>query len=238
MEAIKNNVFGTLNTARCADKFGVSKFVLISTDKAVNPTNVMGATKRICEMIIQYMQQKSKTTFVAVRFGNVLGSNGSVIPLFKKQIESGGPVTVTDKRITRFFMTIPEAAQLVLQAASYAEGGEIFVLDMGEPVKIYDLARNIIKLSGMVPDKDIKIEICGLRPGEKLYEELLMDEEGLRNTEHAKIFIGQPIDIEYEKLKEMLDVLKEAAHSNDVEQIKDLISDVVPTYVRNNTATV
>ena len=238
MEAIKNNVFGTLNTARCADKFGVSKFVLISTDKAVNPTNVMGATKRICEMIIQYMQQKSKTTFVAVRFGNVLGSNGSVIPLFKKQIEAGGPVTVTDKRITRFFMTIPEAAQLVLQAASYAEGGEIFVLDMGEPVKIYDLARNIIKLSGMVPDKDIKIEICGLRPGEKLYEELLMDEEGLRNTEHAKIFIGQPIDIEYEKLKGMLDVLKEAAHSNDVEQIKDLISDVVPTYVRNNTATV
>ncbi len=238
MEAIKNNVFGTLNTARCADKFGVSKFVLISTDKAVNPTNVMGATKRICEMIVQYMQQKSKTTFVAVRFGNVLGSNGSVIPLFKKQIEAGGPVTVTDKRITRFFMTIPEAAQLVLQAASYAAGGEIFVLDMGEPVKIYDLARNIIKLSGMVPDKDIKIEVCGLRPGEKLYEELLMDEEGLKNTEHAKIFIGKPIDIEYEKLVEMLGVLKEAAHNNDVEQIKDLIAEVVPTYVRNKTAVV
>lgn len=238
MEAIKNNVFGTLNTAECADKFGVSKFILISTDKAVNPTNVMGATKRICEMIIQYMQQKSKTTYVAVRFGNVLGSNGSVIPLFKKQIEAGGPVTVTDKRITRFFMTIPEAAQLVLQAASYANGGEIFVLDMGEPVKIYDLARNIIKLSGMIPDKDIKIEVCGLRPGEKLYEELLMDEEGLKNTEHKKIFIGRPIDIEYEKLKQMLNVLEEAAQKSDVEYIKDLIAEVVPTYVRKTTAAV
>ncbi len=238
MEAIKNNVFGTLNTAECADKFGVSKFILISTDKAVNPTNVMGATKRICEMIIQYMQQKSKTTYVAVRFGNVLGSNGSVIPLFKKQIEEGGPVTVTDKRITRFFMTIPEAAQLVLQAASYANGGEIFVLDMGEPVKIYDLAKNIIKLSGMIPDKDIKIEVCGLRPGEKLYEELLMDEEGLKNTEHKKIFIGKPIDIEYEKLKQMLNVLEEAAQKSDVEYIKDLVAEVVPTYVRKTTSVV
>lgn len=238
MEAIKNNVFGTLNTANCADKFGVSKFILISTDKAVNPTNVMGATKRICEMIIQYMQQKSNTTYVAVRFGNVLGSNGSVIPLFKKQIESGGPVTVTDKRITRFFMTIPEAAQLVLQAASYASGGEIFVLDMGKPVKIYDLAKNIIKLSGMIPDKDIKIEVCGLRPGEKLYEELLMDEEGLKDTEHEKIFIGKPIDIEYEKLKQMLDVLEDAAQKSDTEYIKDLIAEVVPTYVRKTTSAV
>ena len=235
-EAIKNNVFGTLNVAKCADKYGAKKFVMISTDKAVNPTNVMGATKRICEMIVQNMQLNSKTEFVAVRFGNVLGSNGSVIPLFKRQIENGGPVTVTDKNITRFFMTIPEAAQLVLQAASYARGGEIFVLDMGEPVKIYDLAKNLIRLSGYIPDVDIKIEICGLRPGEKLYEELLMNEEGLKNTEHSKIFIGKPIDINPEKLKAMLNELEKACKSNDNESIKDAVAKVVPTYVRKKKA--
>lgn len=235
-EAIKNNVFGTLNVAKCADKYGAKKFVMISTDKAVNPTNVMGATKRICEMIVQNMQLYSKTEFVAVRFGNVLGSNGSVIPLFKRQIENGGPVTVTDKNITRFFMTIPEAAQLVLQAASYAKGGEIFVLDMGEPVKIYDLAKNLIRLSGYTPDVDIKIEFCGLRPGEKLYEELLMNEEGLTNTEHSKIFIGKPLDVDPEKLKITLDELEKAAYSDDNEAIKDAVAKAVPTYVRQKKA--
>ncbi len=231
-EAVKNNVFGTLNTAQCADEFGVKRFVLISTDKAVNPTNVMGATKRMCEMIVQTAQQNSKTEFVAVRFGNVLGSNGSVIPLFKKQIEAGGPVTVTHKDITRFFMTIPEAAQLVLQAASYAKGGEIFVLDMGEPVRIYDLAKNLVRLSGYTPNEDMRIEVCGLRPGEKLYEELLMDEEGLKNTEHEKIFIGKQIDVEKDKFFEMLKDLKAAAESCDVELIKDNIEKIVPTYKR------
>ncbi len=231
-EAIKNNVFGTLNVAKCADKYGVKRFVMISTDKAVNPTNVMGATKRICEMIIQLMQKRSNTEFVAVRFGNVLGSNGSVIPLFKKQIAQGGPLTVTDKRITRYFMTIPEAAQLVLQAASYAQGGEIFVLDMGQPVKIYDLAKNLIKLSGYTPNVDMHIEVCGLRPGEKLYEELLMDEEGLTNTEHKKIFIGRPINIDGEEFDTMLEKLKGIAESDDIELIKDTVSEIVPTYVR------
>lgn len=233
-EAVKNNVFGTLNVVKCADKYGVKRFVMISTDKAVNPTNIMGATKRICEMIVQCMQKESKTEFVAVRFGNVLGSNGSVIPLFKRQIEEGGPITVTDKRITRFFMTIPEAAQLVLQAASYAKGGEIFVLDMGDPVKIYDLAKNLIRLSGYKPDEDIKIEVCGLRPGEKLYEELLMNEEGLTNTSHNKIFIGKPIDIDQKKLDIMLNKLEKAAESDDPEIIKSAVEQVVPTYVRNN----
>ena len=231
-EAVKNNVFGTLNTAQCASEFGVKRFVLISTDKAVNPTNVMGATKRMCEMIVQTAQQDSKTEFVAVRFGNVLGSNGSVIPLFKKQIESGGPVTVTHKDITRFFMTIPEAAQLVLQAASYAKGGEIFVLDMGEPVRIYDLAKNLVRLSGYTPNEDMRIEVCGLRPGEKLYEELLMDEEGLKNTEHEKIFIGKQIDVDKEEFFKMLAELKSAAESCDVELIKDNIEKIVPTYKR------
>ncbi len=235
-EAIKNNVFGTLNVAKCADKYGVKKFVMISTDKAVNPTNVMGATKRICEMIVQCIQKISKTEFVAVRFGNVLGSNGSVIPLFKRQIANGGPVTVTHKDITRFFMTIPEAAQLVLQAASYAKGGEIFVLDMGEPVKIYDLAKNLIRLSGYRPDVDIKIEICGLRPGEKLYEELLMDEEGLTETSHNKIFIGKPIDIDMDRLKAMLKKLEIAETSDDNDLIKDAVAEVVPTYVRKKKA--
>ena len=228
-EAIKNNVFGTYNAAVCAKKYGVKKFVLISTDKAVNPTNVMGASKRICEMIIQTISQSGETDFAAVRFGNVLGSNGSVIPLFKKQINSGGPVTVTHPEITRFFMTIPEAAQLVLQAASYAHGGEIFVLDMGEPVKIYDLAKKLISLSGLRPDKDIAIEFTGLRPGEKLYEELLMSEEGLKTTNHDKIFVGQPLDMSEENLQEILNTLKQAT-SADGDALRAVIASVVPTY--------
>jgi len=232
VEAVKNNVFGTLNVAECADKYGVERFILISTDKAVNPTNIMGATKRICEMIIQGINEKSETDFVAVRFGNVLGSNGSVIPLFKKQIASGGPITVTHKEITRFFMTIPEAAQLVLQAGTYADGGEIFVLDMGKPVKIYDLAVNMIKLSGLVPDKDIEIKISGLRPGEKLYEELLMSEEGLTSTKNSKIFIARPMHIDLDELKkklvELLDIAKDA--KNKEEEFKKALSSVVPTY--------
>lgn len=230
-EAIKNNVIGTYNAVKCADKFGVKRFIMISTDKAVNPTNVMGATKRICEMIVQNAQKTSRTEFVAVRFGNVLGSNGSVVPLFKRQIENGGPVTVTDKRITRYFMTIPEAAQLVLQSAAYAKGGEIFVLDMGEPVKIYDLAKNLIRLSGYSLD-EIKIVISGLRPGEKLYEELLMDEEGLTNTSHNKIFIGKPLDVDTDELEKCIGLLTEAADTNDNEKIKSAIEKVVPTYTR------
>ena len=232
-ESIKNNVFGTYNVALAADKYGTNTFVLISTDKAVNPTNIMGATKRICEMIVQSMQEHSKTEFVAVRFGNVLGSNGSVIPLFKKQIENREPITVTHKEITRFFMTIPEAAQLVLQAACYAEGGEIFVLDMGEPVRIYDLALNLIRLSGLKPYEDIDIQITGLRPGEKLYEELLMDEEGLKATANSKIFVGQPIFINKETLEKSLVKLEQAMASNDREYIKDIVAEVVPTYLRN-----
>ena len=228
-EAIKNNILGTYNVARCAFKYGSDRFILISTDKAVNPTNVMGASKRVCEMIVQTMQKDSKTEFAAVRFGNVLGSNGSVIPRFKKQIENGGPVTVTHPEITRFFMTIPEAAQLVLQAASYADGGEIFVLDMGKPVKILDLAKKMIQLSGLKPEEDIKITFTGLRPGEKLYEELLMNEEGLRRTVHDKIFVGQPIDIEKEQLIKNIKKL-ESVISSDADTIRKTISEVVPTY--------
>ncbi len=232
-EAIKNNVFGTYNVAKCADKYGVRRFVMISTDKAVNPTNVMGATKRICETIVQCMQHVSKTEFVAVRFGNVLGSNGSVIPLFKRQIQNGGPVTVTHKDIIRYFMTIPEAACLVLQAASYAKGGEIFVLDMGEPVKIYDLAVNLIRLSGLRPNVDINIEFTGLRPGEKLYEELLTSEEGLKDTKHDKIFIGQPIVSDMSEVEKQLELLRQVVETDDNEAIKDAVAQVVPTYVRN-----
>ena len=229
-EAVKNNVFGTLNVARCADEFGVETFVQISTDKAVNPTNIMGATKRICEMIIQTIGKHSqKTKFVAVRFGNVLGSNGSVIPLFKKQIEEGGPVTVTHKDIIRYFMTIPEAVSLVLQAGAYAKGGQIFVLDMGEPVRIYDLAYNLIKFSGFEPNVDIDIVCTGLRPGEKLYEERLMAEEGLQKTQNGLISIAKPIELDEKRLWERLERLSEAAHS-ETEEMKILVKELVPTY--------
>ena len=229
-EAVKNNVFGTYNCCKMADKYGAKKFILISTDKAVNPTSTMGATKRICEMIIQAMNSVSENTeFVAVRFGNVLGSNGSVIPLFKRQIAEGGPVTVTDKNIVRYFMTIPEAVSLVLQAGAYAKGGEIFVLDMGKPVRIYDLAINLIKLSGYTPDVDMKIEIVGLRPGEKLYEELLMNEEGLQKTNNNLIYIGKPIDFNKETFFEDLDKLYKEAYS-EVPNMKEIISHLVPTY--------
>lgn len=228
-EAVKNNVFGTLNTARAADKYGTKRFILISTDKAVNPTNVMGATKRICEMIVQSFNRRSKTEFVAVRFGNVLGSNGSVIPLFKKQIQAGGPVTVTHPDIIRYFMTIPEAVSLVLQAGAYAKGGEIFILDMGKPVKIADMARNLIKLSGHEPDVEIKIEYTGLRPGEKLYEELLMKEEGLQETPNNLIHIGKPIELDEESFFERLVDLKEEVYE-EVEDIRPFIQELVPTY--------
>lgn len=232
-EAIKNNVFGTLNLAQCADKYQVKRFVMISTDKAVNPTNIMGATKRVCEMIVQSMNKVSDTQFVAVRFGNVLGSNGSVIPLFKKQIAQGGPVTVTHKNITRFFMTIPEAAQLVLQAGAYANGGEIFVLDMGKPVRIYDLACDLIRLSGLEPNQDIEIKVTGLRPGEKLYEEVLMDEEGLGKTRHDKIFVGKPIFDDINVLKEKIEKLNFVVQSYDKADIVKMLQDIVPTFVRS-----
>ena len=233
LEAIKNNVFGTYNVVNCADQFNVKRFILISTDKAVNPTNVMGATKRLCEMIVQAKNKVSQTEYAAVRFGNVLGSNGSVVPLFKKQIANGGPVTVTHKDITRFFMTIPGAVSLVLQAMSGAKGGEIFVLDMGEPVKIYDMAVKLIKLSGLEPNVDIQIKVTGLRPGEKLYEELLMAEEGLEQTKHDKIYIAAPMDIDITMINQKLNELSELLETSTNEQrdkIKTVIKEVVPTF--------
>ena len=228
-EAIKNNVFGTYKTAQAAARCGVKKFVLISTDKAVNPTNIMGASKRICEMVIQMMNHTTETNFVAVRFGNVLGSNGSVIPLFKRQIAAGGPVTVTDPNIIRYFMTIPEAVSLVLQAGAYARGGEIFVLNMGEPVKILDLATNLIKLSGYKPGEDIEIKFTGLRPGEKMYEELLMNEEGLKETANKMIFIGKPIEFDEEEFRRQLDLLEQEAVNEDGDIRKEVMK-IVPTY--------
>ena len=231
-EAIKNNVFGTYNLVNCADKYKVKRFILISTDKAVNPTNIMGASKRLCEMVIQAKDKESETEYVAVRFGNVLGSNGSVVPLFKRQIAHGGPVTVTHKEITRFFMTIPEAVALVLQAITYAEGGEIFVLDMGEPVKIYDLAKSLIELSGYTLGEDMDIEITGMRPGEKLYEELLMNEENLQETSHDKIFITESMNFTMDMIENKLDMFREILKDEHVtkDQIKDTMKKCVPTY--------
>ena len=227
-EAIKNNVFGTLNVAKAADQYGVKKFILISTDKAVNPTNIMGASKRLCEMIVQSFDKKSKTEFVAVRFGNVLGSNGSVIPLFKKQIQNGGPITITHPDIIRYFMTIPEAVSLVLQAGAYAHGGEIFILDMGKPVKILDMAKNLIKLSGLEPDVDIEIKFIGLRPGEKLYEEMLMKEEGMKTTPNKMIHIGQPIQLP-DDFFDQLEDLRQSAFDEDSDIRKD-VQHMVDTY--------
>ena len=229
-EAIKNNTMGTYKTAKAAAAYGVKRFVLISTDKAVNPTNIMGASKRLCEMIIQMMNRKSKhTEFVAVRFGNVLGSSGSVIPLFQKQIASGGPVTVTHPDIIRYFMTIPEAVSLVLQAGAYAKGGEIFVLDMGKPVKIAELAKNLIRLSGYKLGEEIQIEYTGLRPGEKLYEELLMDEEGIESTPNKMIYIGKPIEMDDVWFEQKLQELEEACRG-EIEYMKQIVTEIIPTY--------
>lgn len=236
-EALKNNVFGTLNLAEAASKYNVDKFVMISTDKAVNPTNVMGASKRICEMIVQSIDRVSETDFVAVRFGNVLGSNGSVIPLFKKQIAEGGPVTVTHEDVIRYFMTIPEAVQLVIQAGAMATGGEIFILDMGEPVKILDLAKDLIRLSGFEPDIDIPIEITGLRPGEKLFEELLLDEEGISSTKHHKIFIGKPIFTDYRLLLKYLDNANEVIQNGTDDDVREFVKTMVPNYKGNSIST-
>ena len=233
-EAVKNNIFGTYNVATLAERYGAEKFVMISTDKAVNPTNVMGATKRACEMIIQYKSQTSTDTeFVTTRFGNVLGSNGSVIPLFRRQIESGAAVTVTHPDIIRYFMTIPEAVSLVLEAGAMAKGGEIFVLDMGAPVKITTLAENLIRMYGKVPYKDVPIVFTGLRPGEKLFEELLMDEEGLKSTDNQKIFIGNQIDIDEKQLFQKLDALRQSAETNQSELTVKLLAEMVPTFHHN-----
>ena len=229
-EAVKNNVLGTLNLVNLSDKYNVKKFIQISTDKAVNPTNVMGATKRICEMMVQNKDKTSKTEFVAVRFGNVLGSNGSVIPLFEKQIQKMGPVTVTHPEIIRYFMTIPEAVSLVLTAGSLANGGEIFVLDMGSPIKIKDLAENLIRLSGFIPHEDIKIEYTGLRPGEKIYEELLMDEEGMKKTENKKIYIGHPININSEEFLNDLEKLRNISSNGSMSDILEMLLKMVPTF--------
>lgn len=229
-EAVKNNVFGTLNLLECADKYGVKRFVQISTDKAVNPTNIMGTTKRICEMMVQSKDKTSKTEFVAVRFGNVLGSNGSVIPLFEEQIKAMGPVTVTHPDIIRYFMTIPEAVSLVLTAGGLAKGGEIFVLDMGEPVKIKSLAENLIRLSGFVPHEDIKIEYVGLRPGEKLYEELLMDEEGIKKTESKKIYIGHPINMDEKAFYDDIEKLRDVSARGNYSEIEAMLMKIVPTF--------
>ena len=229
-EAIKNNVLGTYNMVKLADEYGVRRFIQISTDKAVNSTNIMGASKRICEMIIQSYNKKSNTEYVAVRFGNVLGSNGSVVPLFKQQIEEGGPITVTHPDIIRYFMTIPEAVSLVLMAGAYAKGGEIFVLDMGEPVRIMDLAKNMIHLAGLREGEDIEIEIIGLRPGEKLYEELLMAEEGMKETENSLIYIGHPIEFDEDKLYGMLEQMKAEAENQNAD-MRHMVKEIVPTYV-------
>lgn len=233
-EAIKNNVFGTWNVSHAADKAGVERFVLISTDKAVNPANVMGATKRIAELIVQAINTKSKTEFVAVRFGNVLGSNGSVIPIFKHQIEEGGPVTVTHPEMTRFFMTIPEAAQLVIQAGASAKGGEIFILDMGQPVRILELAENMIRLSGFEPYEDIDIKFCGVRPGEKLYEELLLNEEGIQKTKNDKIYIARPLFTDYALLKRKLELINQGIlNGADAATMREYIKELVPTFKQN-----
>lgn len=235
-EAVKNNVFGTYNLAKTADKYGVKRFVMISTDKAVNPTNVMGATKRVCEMIVQSFNKVSETDFVAVRFGNVLGSNGSVIPLFKEQIENGGPVTVTHPDIIRYFMLIPEAVSLVLQAGAYAQGGEIFILDMGSPVKIRELAENLIRLSGHIPGEDIEIKYTGLRDGEKLYEELLISEEGIQKTQNDLIYVARPMEFDSDALFKKLDELKGIVETAPPTQIVDIIRELVPTFTPNNAS--
>lgn len=235
-EAVKNNVFGTYNLAKTADKYGVKRFVMISTDKAVNPTNVMGATKRICEMIVQSFNKISETDFVAVRFGNVLGSNGSVIPLFKEQIENGGPVTVTHPDIIRYFMLIPEAVSLVLQAGAYAKGGEIFILDMGSPVKIRELAENLIRLSGHIPGEDIEIKYTGLRDGEKLYEELLISEEGIQKTQNDLIYVARPMEFDSENLFNKISYMREIMEGATHRQIVDIVKELVPTFTPNNDA--
>lgn len=228
-EAVKNNVFGTVNTAQAAMKYNTKRFVLISTDKAVNPANIMGATKRICEIVIQSLNKKTKTEFVAVRFGNVLGSNGSVIPVFQKQIANGGPVQVTHPAVTRYFMMIPEAVSLILQAGAYARGGEIFVLDMGKPIKILHLAENLIRLSGYTPYTDVPITFVGLRPGEKLYEEILMVEEGMQDTQNHLIHIVKPLQVNEEKLFSMLNIIKNQM-TDDTSDIRSMVKNLVPTY--------